>query len=131
MRPHLLKATAYLVGVFILMPALAVPVFSQVITGTVTGRALDSSGALIPGVEVSITSPAMIGGARNAVTDEQGLYRFTLLPAPGVYRVSFALPGFQTLNIDGVNVGVGATMTINGTMVVGGVTQEITVTNEA
>ena len=52
------------------------------------------------GVEVTITSPAMIGGARSAITDEQGTYRFTLL-AVGVYRVTFALQGFKTLNIDG------------------------------
>ena len=72
------------------------------------------SGALIPGVEVTISSPSMIGGTRSAVTDEQGSYRFTEL-VPGVYRVTFALPGFKTLNIDGVPVAAGATRTINGT----------------
>ena len=45
----------------------------------------------------------MIGGARTAVTDETGRYRFTLLPT-GTYRVSFSLVGFKTLNIDGVVV---------------------------
>src|SRR5690242_8685215 len=85
---------------------LAIPAFSQVQTGAITGRATDGSGALIPGVEVSITSPAMIGGARTAPTDELGVYRFTLLP-PGTYRVSFSLPGFKTLNIEGVNVPAG------------------------
>ena len=82
------------------------------VIGAITGRAVDGSGGLIPGVEVSITSPAMIGGARTAPTDESGSYRFTLL-TPGAYRVSFSLPGFKTLNIEGVNVTAGATMTIN------------------
>ena len=92
------------------------PLFAgQAQLGTITGRAQDSSGALIPGVEVTISSPAMIGGARSATTDESGTYRFTLLNT-GVYRVSFALAGFKTLNVDGVNVNNGATMTINGTM---------------
>ena len=77
----------------------AAPAFSQSITGTITGRALDASGGVLPGVEVSITSPAMIGGARTAFTDEQGVYRFTQLPA-GEYRVSFKLSGFKTLNIE-------------------------------
>lgn len=101
-----------------------------VVTGNITGRATDVSGALIPAVEVSISSPAMIGGARTAVTDEQGSYRFTLLPV-GVYRVSFALPGFKTLNVDGVNVSAGATMTLNGVMEVSAVSEEITVTSQA
>src|SRR5688500_3913871 len=52
------------------------PAFSQALTGTITGRALDSSGGVLPGVDVSISSPAMIGGARTAVTDDQGVYRF-------------------------------------------------------
>src|SRR5690242_20259633 len=80
----------------------AIPAFSQTATtGAITARATDASGALIPGVEVTISSPAMIGGSRSAATDEQGAYRFTEL-VPGVYRVSFALPGFKTLNIEAV-----------------------------
>ncbi len=114
----------------ILVLFLAAPAFSQIQTGTITGRAVDGSGALIPGVEVSITSPAMIGGARSAPTDELGAYRFSVLP-PGTYRVSFALPGFKTLNIEGVNVAAGATMTIVGTMEVASVAEEVTVTSQA
>ena len=64
------------------------PAFAQSITGTITGRAVDSSGGVLPGVAVSITSPPMIGGAREAVTDALGTYRFTLVP-PGVYQVKF------------------------------------------
>src|SRR5215467_7617094 len=108
----------------------AVPAFSQTATtGAITARATDASGALIPGVEVTISSPSMIGGSRTAVTDEQGSYRFTEL-VPGVYRVSFALAGFKTLNIDGVTVTVGTTRTINGTMDVASVAEEVTVTSE-
>src|SRR3954466_9903529 len=115
--------------VFVL--GLAIPAFAQTQqTGTITGRATDGSGALIPGVEVSITSPAMIGGARSAPTDETGNYRFTLL-TPGTYRVSFALPGFKTLNVEGVIVTAAATMTINGTMDVANVAEEVTVTSQA
>ena len=54
----------------------------------ITGRAMDTSGGALPGVTVSITSPNLIGGARTAVTDEQGVYRFTLLPG-GTYTVTF------------------------------------------
>src|SRR5688572_31243535 len=76
--------------------ACAVTTLAQTTTGTITGRALDASGGVLPGVEVSITSPAMIGGARTAFTDEQGVYRFTQLPA-GEYRVSFRLSGFKKI----------------------------------
>jgi hypothetical protein len=98
-------------------------------SGTLTGRALDSSGGVLPGVTVTITSPAMIGGARSAVTDEQGAYRFTQL-ASGEYRVSFALQGFQTLNIEGVRITIGATQTINGTLRIDNISESITVTSD-
>ncbi len=121
------------VGVFVCLAIflLTLPAFSQTQTsGAVTARALDTSGALIPGVEVTISSPAMIGGSRSAITDEQGSYRFTEL-VPGVYRVSFALSGFKTLNIDGIPVAVGVTRTVNGAMDVATVAEEVTVTSAA
>src|SRR5687768_11579069 len=116
-------------GIALLALACAAPAFPQTVTGTITGRALDSSGGILPGVEVSITSPAMIGGARTAFTDEQGVYRFTQLPA-GEYRVSFKLPGFKTLNIEGVRVDTGATMTINGTMQIDSLEESVTVVSD-
>src|SRR4029453_10338231 len=57
--------------------------------GVITGRIADRSGATLPGVDVSLTSPALLG-ARSVVSDEQGNYRFALLP-PGVYSVRFQL----------------------------------------
>ncbi len=104
--------------------------FSQSFTSNITVRAEDGTGAVIPGVEVTISSPAMIGGGRTEVTDEMGTYRFTLL-APGTYRVSFALPGFKTLNIDGVLVTAGNTATTVGKMEVASTAEEITVNSQA
>ena len=82
-----------------LVVALGSAAEAQQQTGAITGRATDASGGALPGVTVSITSPNMIGGARTAITDEQGVYRFTLLTG-GQYVVSFVLPGFSTLNIE-------------------------------
>lgn len=104
--------------------------FSQATTGTITVRATDSSGALIPGVEVAIASPAMIGGNRTAVTDEQGTHRFTELVV-GTYRVTFSLPGFKTLNVDGNVVASGKTTTLPVVMEVSSVSQEVTVSSQA
>ena len=61
--------------------ACAAPAFPQGLTGAITGRVLDSGGGLLPGVEVAVSSPAMIGGARTAFTDGQGAYRVTQLPS--------------------------------------------------
>ena len=72
----------------------------------------------------------MIGGARTGVTDETGSYRFTLLP-PGTYRVSFALPGFKTLNIEGVLLTAGNTATTVGKLEVASTAEEITVNSQA
>src|SRR5262245_36870140 len=113
-----------------LLMLLALPAFSQTLTGNITARAQDSTGAVIPGVEVSVSSPAMIGGARKEITDETGSYRFTLLP-PGTYRVTFALPGFKTLNVDGVTVTAGSKATTVGVLEVASTAEEITVNSQA
>src|SRR5258708_12276046 len=71
---------------------------AQQTTATITGRASDASGGLLPGVTVAITSPAMIGGGRPTVTHGQGPYQFTPLP-PGQSPVSFTPPRFPTPTI--------------------------------
>lgn len=112
----------------VLLAAMAWAALGQSTTGTLTGRALDASGAVLPGVTVTIASPQMIGGARTTVTDEQGLYRFTQLPA-GEYRVSFSLQGFRTLNVEGVRIVIGTTTSINGALELETVSESVTVTS--
>jgi hypothetical protein len=119
------------VALFVVSIGVARPMAAQVvITGNITGQALDQDGGVLPGVDVSISSPAMIGGPRSVVTDDQGTYRFTLL-VPGTYEVSFTLQGFSTLNIRDVVVGSNTTMTINGSMKLGVLSEAITVTRES
>ena len=104
------------------------PVFAQSTTGTITGRAVDSSGAVLPGVTVSITSPQQIGGAREAVTDALGTYRFTQV-APGTYAVKFSLTSFRSITVEGVVVAASATMTVNAPLQVETLSESITVTS--
>ena len=59
------------------------------------GTIKDSSGAVLPGVSVEATSPALIEKVRTAVTDGTGQYRIEDL-RPGIYTVTFTLPGFST-----------------------------------
>lgn len=115
------------IALVIALFAFAGAAFAQ--TSSLTGRAVDSSGGLLPGVDVSITSPAMIGGPRSTVTDETGKYRFAALPA-GEYRVTFSLQGFRTLNVEGVRLLLGASMTISGTLDLDTVSESITVRSE-
>ena len=77
----------------------------------ITGRVTDPSGATLPGVDVSLTSPALQGG-RSSVSDEQGSYRFALLPI-GVYTVRFQLQGFGTVVREGVTLTPGFTSSLN------------------
>src|SRR5678815_2231315 len=108
-----------------LLVAGAHPARAQSTTGTITGRVVDSSGAVLPGVAVSISSPQMIGGARDAVTDSLGTYRFTLVP-PGTYQVKFQLASFRALTIDTVVVTANATMTVNTPLQVESLAESVT-----
>jgi hypothetical protein len=119
-------------GVAIAAMVLAIPahVFAQAATGNITGRATDTSGGALPGVTVSVTSPNLIGGARTVVTDEQGVYRIPQLPG-GTYVVKFELPGFSILNVEGVDLNAGSTMTINGKLEVASLQETVTVTSQA
>jgi len=113
-----------------LIAGAVLPALAQQQTGSISGRASDASGATLPGVTVSIVSDNLIGGPRTAVTDEQGVYRFTLLPG-GRYTVTFALSGFATLNVSDVNLGAGAAATVNGKLEVATLQESITVTSQS
>src|SRR5262249_48891188 len=75
------------------------PTFPQALTNAITKKLQDPTMTLIPNVDVSIANPTMIKKARNAVSDEQGIYQFTLLPT-NAYHITFTLPSFKTLKID-------------------------------
>ena len=119
------RITGWIVAVAFVFAG-AAPAFAQATTGTITGRAVDTSGAVLPGVAVSITSPQMIGGAREAVTDALGTYRFTQVP-PGTYSVTFTLASFNTVTVEGVLVNAAATMTVNAPMQVQNLAESVTV----
>ncbi|HEX8028198.1 MAG TPA: carboxypeptidase-like regulatory domain-containing protein, partial [Vicinamibacterales bacterium] len=126
----LLKFCRVVTLVLAMLGVVALPVAAQEQTGNITGRAVDTSGGALPGVTVSITSPNLIGGARTAVTDAQGIYRFTLLPG-GKYVVTFNLTGFTTLNVEDVDLNAGATATINGKLDVATLQESVTVVSQS
>ena len=81
--------------------------------GTLTGTVRDASGAVLPGVTVEASSPALIEKVRTAVTDSAGQYRIPGLN-PGTYSLTFRLQGFTTVRQDGPNV-----MVVKGCAVLG------------
>ncbi len=94
-------------------------------TGTIQGRAADSSGAVLPGVTVTATSPSMIG-AQTQVTNENGSYRFPAVP-PGVYSLSFELSGFSTVKRDGIQISLGFTANVNADLALATLQETVTV----
>ena len=95
-------------------------------TGTIAGAVKDATGAVLPGVTVEAASPALIEQVRTATTDGQGEYKIVDL-RPGVYRVTFTLPGFATLQQDGVTLTAGVTANVGATLKVGALEETITV----
>ena len=92
----------------------------------IAGLVKDTSGAVLPGVTVEASSPALIEKARTAVTDGEGRYNIIGL-LPGTYTVTFTLPGFSTQKRDGIELTAGFSATINGDMQVGSIDETITV----
>ena len=86
----------------------------------------DDTGGVLPGATVEASSPALPGGARVEVTDTDGRYAFTGLPA-GTYTVRFTFPGFLSTSRDGIELAVGVTATIDAILAIGNLFEEVTV----
>ena len=110
---------------FVLMVLVAVPAWAQT-TGGITGTVTDNTGALLPGVTVTATSPALIVN-QTAVTNGQGVYRFPSLP-PGEYALKYTLTGFGTVSREGIIITIGFTATVPVQMSVATLTEVVTVT---
>src|SRR5207237_430502 len=70
-------------------------------TSAIAGVVRDTSGAVLPGVTVEASSPALIEKTRTVVTDSEGQYKILDLPG-GTYAVTFSLTGFSTIKRDGL-----------------------------
>jgi outer membrane receptor for ferrienterochelin and colicin len=96
-------------------------------TGTLSGTVLSPDKLPLPGVSVSISSPALLG-VRTVVTDQNGGYIFKALPN-GTYKVSYQLSGFATIE-KSVAVALGNTVPLDVTLAVASVQEAVTVTAE-
>ena len=96
---------------------------------SITGVVRDTSGAVLPGVTVEATSPALIEKVRTATSDGSGQYRIEDL-RPGTYTITFSLQGFSTVQREGIQLTGNFAASINVEMRVGTVEETITVTGE-
>jgi len=121
----MVKAFLATAAVLVLLPAAA---FAQ--EGQIAGTVKDTSGALMPGVTVEVSSPALIEKVRTTESDASGAYRITNLPI-GTYKVVFSLSGFTKQERDAVNLTSGFTANINATMAVGQLNETVVVSGAA
>jgi hypothetical protein len=96
---------------------------------SIVGTARDASGAVLPGVSVEASSPALIEKARTVVTGAAGQYTIEDL-RPGTYAVTFSLAGFNSVKREGIELAGRFIATVNADMRVGGVQETVTVSGE-
>jgi hypothetical protein len=100
--------------------------WAQALAGVVK----DTTGAVLPGVTVEASSPALIEKVRTTVSDASGQYQIVDI-RPGTYSVSFTLSGFTTVRRERIDVTGTATSTVNAELRPGDVRETVTVTGEA
>jgi hypothetical protein len=119
------------VGAIFVTLAISFPMHgvAQTTTGRLMGTTVDESGAILPGVSVTIASPALIGGAQVKTTDSRGEFVFLSL-APGDYSAKASFPGFASQERTTVKVPLGGAAVVTLTMPVAAFAGEIEVVDE-
>jgi hypothetical protein len=107
----------------------ASPVLGQVQTGDITGKVTDNTGAILPGVTVTLTGATLIQ-PQTAMTSETGTYNFPRLPI-GSYSVRFELPGFKTVVREDIRLTLGFTAQVDQQLEISTVQETVTVSGES
>ena len=95
-------------------------------TGAIEGRVTDDGGVPLPGAEVRVSSPDLIGGVQIKLTNAEGRFRFAALTR-GTYLIEASLAGFSPVKRDDVRVFVGQTITIDLVLKIGKLSEEVIV----
>ena len=123
------RRPALLMLVFVLICASPVFAQSQAANGSIEGTVRDGSGAVLPGVTVTVTNTDT-GTVRSVVTNESGLYRAPLLPL-GTYTLLAELSGFKKFAQAGITLAAGKTAAIDIALGVGDINEVVSVTADA
>jgi hypothetical protein len=116
---------AFAIAAGLLWSGMAGTAAAQETTGTIAGVAKDQSGAIMPGVTVTVKA-VQTGVTQDFVTNESGLYTAPLLQ-PGEYAVTFALSGFQSRTVKGIQLHVNDRLEVDAQMGVSNVSESVEV----
>src|SRR5262245_22753063 len=109
--------------------AVGIDASAQEFTGSIYGRIVDPSNALMPGVSITVEGEA-IQGQRTAESEANGSYRFLYLPQ-GEYRVTYQKSKFKKIVYEGARVEVNKTITMNVTMQIADIEETLVVTGSS
>ena len=118
-----------MLGALVAFVVFATSVRAQQQTGEIFGKVTDQSGAVMPGVTVTVTSPVLLQPL-VAITSDSGTYQFPRLEVAD-YTVTFELAGFKTVVNEGIHITAGSSAQINGQLGVSTVEETITVSGRS
>jgi hypothetical protein len=121
------RAFGIATGILLGFSLFCLPANAQVSEARLTGVVMDSSGAIVPSAQISITNVST-ETTRDLTTNESGIYNAPGLPA-GNYRVKVSAQGFQTEVRTGVTLTTGAEQVLNITLKIGNISQQVVVTD--
>ena len=120
-----MKQTNHVLAVVFGVALLVAPVLAQEITGSISGVVTDTSGAVIPGVKVTVTNTGT-NVAKIVTTGPSGAYRVPFLFF-GTYRVTGEQDGFKTTQVDNVQLSTSEEVRVDLAMSVGQVSEVVNV----
>src|SRR5437588_5394573 len=120
MRSRAAGVVVFLIGIMFGLSA-----YAQTTQGRLMGVVSDAQGAVLPGVTVTATSPALIG-AQSTVTQPDGKFLFPALPT-GTYKLLFELAGFRTFTRENIQVVLGQTISVDAQLGIASLAENVTV----
>jgi hypothetical protein len=125
------NAWKYSAGTLVLFLLLLFPLSApaQTTVSTIEGTIKDAQGSMVSGAQVVVKSPAL-GIERTAISDVDGFYRITALPA-GNYSLTISHTGFSTRTFEDVELTVNRTLTLDIPLEVGAVQEQVDVVEYA
>jgi Carboxypeptidase regulatory-like domain len=113
-RPKRVVFLLCMLGVVLALPAF---LFAQLTRGYISGTVSDPSGAVIAGARVTVTNKST-NIRLETTSNEIGFYRFVAVE-PGLYAITFSAPGFETVKVEGIQVGTAQEVVVNQGMKLG------------
>src|SRR5258705_11820952 len=116
--------TGFRLALLVVVGCMALSGAAQAQSSAIAGQVTDTTGGVLAGVTVEVSSPSLIGGVRNVVTDGQGRYTIEQL-VPGTYKVTFTLEGFSSLTREGIELVTNFTAPVNAQIRVGALEESV------